>query len=127
MTHLIAISLDGRGLPIGLFSVNRWVSEDRWLPAAGTLRLLDGISLSGASCNPHLGGWLLHFLQFYRPTTERLLSLRDQHLSQVATSRSEALEARELEIPSHCLIDWAADLAGAEANLLSVGQTEARP
>lgn len=43
LTHLIAISLDGRGLPIGLFSVNRWVCQDRWLSAADTLRLLEGV------------------------------------------------------------------------------------
>ena len=36
-----------------------------------------------------------------------------------------ALEARDLEIPSHCPIDCAADLAAAEAGLQSVGQAEA--
>lgn len=124
LTHLIAISLDGRGLPLAMFSINRWVSADRWLPAATTLRLLEGISLSGASCDPHLGSWLHHFLAFYRPTTETVLRLRDLNLRQRAASMPAALEARDLEIPSHCPIDWAADLAGAEADLASVGQPE---
>jgi hypothetical protein len=121
LTHLIAISLDGRGLPLALFSVNRWVSEDRWLPTADTLRLLEGVSLNGSACDPHLAGWLLHFLRFYRPRLESVLLQRDLRLSQVATSRRVALEARNLEIPSHCPIDWAADLAAAEAELQSVG------
>ena len=121
LTHLIAISLDGRGLPLGLFSVNRWVSQDRWLPASETLRLLDGVSLSGSAANPHLDGWLLHFLRFYRPTLETVLRERDRCLRQIAPCRATALEARELEIPSHCSIDWAADLAAAEAELQSVG------
>lgn len=129
LTHLIAISLDRRGLPLALFSVNRWVSEDRWLPAAGTLRLLEGVSLSGAGCDPHLSGWLVHFLRFYRPTLETVLQQRDLRLKQMATSLgvslAGALEARDLEIPSHCSIDWAADLAAAEAAVLSVGQAEA--
>jgi len=129
LTHLIAISLDPRGLPLALFSVNRWVSEDRWLPAAGTLRLLEGVSLSGAGCDPHLSGWLVHFLRFYRPTLETVLQQRDLRLKQMATSSAisleAALEARDLEIPSHCSIDWAADLAAAEAAVLSVGQAEA--
>ena len=124
LTHLIAISLDGRGLPQTLFSVNRWVSEDRWLPAHATLRLLEGLSLSGAGCDPHLNGWLLHFLQFYRPISEALLQER---VAEIGPSRAAALEARDLEIPSHCPIDWAADLAAAEADLKSVGQPEARP
>jgi hypothetical protein len=132
LTHLIAISLDGRGLPLGLFSVNRWVSQDRWLPAADTLRLLEGMSLSGSACDPHLGGWLLHFLRFYRPTLEAVLRERDRCLRQISPSRTLALEARDLEIPSHRPIDWAADLAAAEADLAaaeaglqSVGQAEA--
>lgn len=125
LTHLIAISLDGRGLPLGLFTVNRWVSQDRWLPAADTLRLLEGVSLSGSGCDPHLSGWLLHFLQYYRPTLEAVVHERDRALRQIETSMTMALEARDLEIPSHCPIDWAADLAAAESGLQSVGQAEA--
>ena len=121
LTHLVAISLDGRGLPLALFSVNRWVSEDRWLPAAATLRLLEGVSLSGAACDPHLGGWLVHFLEFYRPNLESVLLQRDRNLRRRAPSRQAALEARDLEIPSHCPIDWEVDLAAAEADLPSVG------
>ena len=125
LTHLIAISLDARGLPLALFSVNRWVSEDRWLPAASSLRLLDGVSLSGAGCDPHLDGWLVHFLRFYQPTLATVLQQRDRRLRQRATSLEAALQARDLEIPSHCSIDWAADLAAAEAELESVAQAEA--
>jgi hypothetical protein len=126
LTHLVAISLDERGLPLALFSVNRWVSEDHWQPAAATLRLLEGVSLAGAACDPHLAGWLVHFLQFYRPTLEKVLRQRDRCLRQQASSRAAALEARDLEIPSHCPIDWAADLAAAEAARPSIGQAEAR-
>ena len=121
LTHLVAISLDGRGLPLALFSVNRWVSDDRWLPAAATLRLLEGVSLSGAACDPHLGGWLVHFLEFYRPNLETVLLQRDRTLRRRAPSRQAALEARDLEIPSHCPIDWEVDLAAAEADLPSAG------
>lgn len=126
LTHLIGISLDGRGLPLALFTVNRWVSEDRWLPAADSLRLLEGISLAGAACDPHLSGWLVHFLCFYRPTLETLLGQRDQRLHQAAPTRRAALEDRDLEIPSYAPLDWAADLAAAESALRSVGQAEAR-
>ncbi len=125
LTHLIGISLDARGLPLALFSVNRWVSEDRWLPAAATFRLLQGISLGGAACDPHLSSWLIHFLAFYRPTLEAVLRERDQRLLACAPTRAAALANRELEIPSLCPIDWAADLAAAEAALPSVGQPDA--
>lgn len=125
LTHLVAISLDGRGLPLALFSVNRWVTADRWLPAAATLGLLEGVSLGGAGCDPHLSGWLVHFLRFYRPTLATLLHQRDSCLRSWEGGWGAALEARELEIPSHCPIDWASDLADAETHLASAGQAEA--
>ena len=49
-------------------------------PGSGTLRLLEGVSLGGAACDPHLAGWLVHFLQFYRPTLETVLRQRDRCL-----------------------------------------------
>lgn len=127
LTHLIGISLDGRGLPLALFSVNRWVTHDRWLPAAPTLRLLEGVSLTAAGCDPHLSGWLIHFLRFYRPTLEIVLRQRDHRLARAASSGEAALADRELEIPSHWAIDWAADLEAAEREHDSVLQTEAGP
>lgn len=127
LTHLIGISLDGRGLPLALFSVNRWVTGDRWLPAAATLRLLDGVSLAGAGTDPHLGGWLSHFLRFYGPTLEIVLMERDRHLAASGLPGALALEDRTLEIPSHRAIDWAADLEAAEERRPSAGQAEARP
>ena len=127
LTHLIGISLDARGLPLALFSVNRWVTNDRWLPAATTLRLLDGVSLDAAGADPHLGGWLTNFLGFYRPTLEIVLMERDHRLAKAGLPGSVALENRDLEIPSLCTIDWAADLEAAETGCLSVGQAEARP
>lgn len=127
LTHLIGISLDARGLPLALFSVNRWVTNDRWLPAAATLRLLDGVSLDAAGADPHLGRWLTNFLGFYRPTLEIVLLERDHRLAMAGHPGTIALEDRELEIPSLCTIDWASDLEAAESECLSVGQAEARP
>ncbi|MCP9792654.1 TIGR04283 family arsenosugar biosynthesis glycosyltransferase [Vulcanococcus limneticus Candia 3F8] len=132
LTHLIGISLDARGLPIGLFTLNRWVAADAWLPAAETLPLLerfafpvpDGLS-AGASApeprrlDPHLGRWLTHFLVFYRPVIAALLQERDACLERHAQAgeREAALEDRRLEIPSSRSIDWSADLAALQAEI----------
>ncbi|MEX1315721.1 MAG: hypothetical protein AB1Z22_01185 [Synechococcaceae cyanobacterium] len=75
LTHLLGIGLDPRGLPLSLFTVNRWVANDTWQPAMTTFALVQRLSLAA----------------------------RDGSLEQ-------ALEDRDLEIPSQVAIDWGADL-----------------
>lgn len=110
LTHLLGIGLDPRGLPLSLFSVNRWVADDAWLPAAATLSLLEGFSLSASDADPRLSRWLEHFLRFYEPLIGPLLLQRDRALEALDGSLDEALEDRTLEIPSQVGIDWGADL-----------------
>lgn len=126
LSHLIAISLDSRGLPIALFTPNRWVSGDRWLPAAEILQLLRGVSLNRAGCDRDLSLWLIFFLDFYRPVIQRLLLERDQRLQRAGVHIDQLLEDRDLEILSFIPIDWSADLSAAEAELASVVQSEIR-
>jgi hypothetical protein len=75
LTHLLGIGLDPRGLPRSLFTVNRWVANDAWLPACPCAELVQRFSLAA----------------------------RDGSLEQ-------ALEDRDLEIPSQVAIECGADL-----------------
>ncbi len=127
LTHLIAISLDARGLPVGFFTVNQWVSRDLWLPAPRTLELLDALSLRQAPCDPSLALWLEHFVRCYRPLVQQLLHQRDRRLQQLGPTFSQALDNRDLEIPSAVVIDWMQDLAALDAAVDSVRQAKQRP
>ena len=40
LSHLIGISMDKKGFPIGLFSVNRWVTGETWYPAENVIAML---------------------------------------------------------------------------------------
>ncbi len=125
LTHLIGISLDPRGLPLGLFTLNRWVANDAWLPAAETIALLERFHfpvpgpVKGPSPDPALGRWLTHFLLLYRPVVAALLLERDARLAELAQSASleAALDDRALDIPSYRPIDWSADLDRIQAQL----------
>jgi hypothetical protein len=129
LTHLIAISLDPRGLPVGFFTVNRWVARDAWLPAAATLELVDRFHfpVPGQEIELTLGRWLTHFLRFYRPVVAALLRERDARLEQRAqfSNLEAALDDRDLEIPSSSPIDWSADLAQIQRPASSPGRTRA--
>lgn len=126
LSHLIAISLDSRGLPVALFTVNRWVCADQWLPAADSLKLLRGVSLHRSGCDRDLSHWLIHFLRFYHPIVQQLLLQRDQRLHAAGGSLDQRLEDRDLEILSFRSIDWSADLAAVDAQRGSVSQAEMR-
>lgn len=127
ISHLIAISLDNRGLPVGLFTVNRWVSADHWLSAGKTLKLLNGVTLRSSGCDPHLSLWLIYFLRFYRKLISELLWERDRYLVQNSGGLHQMLEDQNLEILSSRTIDWGSNLAAVEAQFDSITHSKMRP
>ena len=110
LTHLLGIGLDPRGLPLSLFTMNRWVANDAWLPAAPSLALVRRFSLAASDADPRFSAWLEQFLRFYTPVIETLLLERVRALEDREGSLEQALEDRDLEIPSQLTIDWGADL-----------------
>lgn len=116
-THLFAISLDARGLPVGLFTVNQWVTDGHWLDAARTLACVDRFVLGNLAGYEHGCQWLNGFVRFYRPLVEHLLMQRDRRLARRA-DRAKALQDHTLEVLSQTPIDWAADLDALQAEWL---------
>lgn len=112
-THLFAISLDARGLPVGLFMVNRWVTDGHWFDAATTMSFVDRFKMSELAPYGHSCVWLTGFVRLYRPLIEQLLIERDRRLSRC--KRPQVLDDRRVEVLSAQLIDWAADLDVLEA------------
>ena len=113
-THLFAISLDARGLPVGLFTVNRWVTDGHWFDASTTMSFVDRFDLDGVDGNEESCRWLSGFVRLYRPLIEGLLVQRDQRLAR-RTDPQSALADHRLEVLSMVPIDWAADLDAVEA------------
>lgn len=113
-THLFAVSLDARGLPVGLFTVNQWVTDGHWFDAATTLSFVDRFALDTVSGHEKSCRWLTGFVRFYRPLIEALLVKRDQRLARWS-DLAQALADHRLEVLSLTPIDWAADLDAMEA------------
>lgn len=109
-----AISLDARGLPVGLFTVNQWVTVGHWFDAATTLSLADRFALDAVEGHAASCRWLTNFLRLYRPLIEAILLKRDARLPRRA-SLEDALADHRLEVLSLQSIDWAADLDALEA------------
>lgn len=113
-THLLAISLDARGLPVALFTVNQWVTDGHWLDAASTLACVDRFVMGPLPGYEQSCGWLTDFVRLYRPLIHDLLLRRDQRLQRRA-NLPHALQDHRLEVLSHTTIDWLADMDALEA------------
>ena len=115
--HLIAICLSERGMPVSLFTVNRWVTGGHWFDAARTLALVEGFHLLARGPYPDANRWLSGFVQLYRPVLGPLLAARDRRLDVLARTRARDAIAsdRRIEVLSHVAIDWAHDLDALDA------------
>ena len=79
-SHLIAISLDRQGLPIRLFTTNRWVTDEIWQTASALRSRLLRPRLRHAEPQD-VGNWVENLLTIYREQIDALLVARDRRLA----------------------------------------------
>jgi len=113
-THLFAVSLDARGLPVGLFTVNQWVTDGHWFDAATTVACVERFAVGNVAGHEHACRWLTGFVHMYRPLVRHLLLQRDARLAR-RSDLARALDDRRLEVLSTSAINWAADLDALQA------------
>ncbi|MCC4116267.1 hypothetical protein LLG90_12970 [Aromatoleum toluclasticum] len=103
ISHLVAISMDAWGEPIGLFATNRWVTGESWYPAADVIRMLGRFEIDHAWPSWPANRWLGAMLRLYRPWIEGLLRHRDAVISARLRARpdEDVFEDRALEITGY--------------------------
>lgn len=119
-THLFAISLDARGLPVGLFTVNQWVTDGHWFDAATTMACVDRFAMGEIKGYEHACNWLAGFVRLYRPLINDLLVRRDRRMAS-RSDLAKALQDRDLEVLSAAPIDWIADMDALESESVRRG------
>lgn len=109
VTHLIAISMDEYGAPIGLFAVNHWVCGGAWLPADETIDILPRFRIDHAYPSWPVNRWIGAMMVLFRPHIEALLVQRDAVITAWATAHPErnAFEDRALEVTGYLPISVA--------------------
>ena len=75
--HLIAISMDSKGAPLSLFTVNRWVTGEDWYSGNDLKRMLDCFRMTHAYPSYVTNQWLNAMVVLFRPQIEDLLEKRD--------------------------------------------------
>ncbi len=102
LSHIVAISMDAPGMPIGLFTTNRWVTGETFYAAGDVVGMVDRFNVEQSypclATNRVISG-LIHL---FKPQIIALLELRDQTLAnwKALHPDRDIYEDRELEITS---------------------------
>lgn len=130
LSHLIGISMDAYGFPIGLFTTNRWVTDEAWYNAADVMQLLERFRIDHAAPSWPVNRWINAMFVLFRPQMRQLLMQRDATVTQWATQHpgTDVFEDRGLDITSWVAISVEdqmsqvdAMLAGLERSTLKQG------
>ena len=107
--HLVAISMDSTGIPISLFTTNRWVTAESWYPAKDVLAMIERFEISHAKPSWVVNRWITAMLRLFRPQIAEVLKLRDAAVAKWKKEHpgEDAFENRELDLPS--MIDISID------------------
>ncbi len=118
-THIIGIGMDNMGVPIRLFTVNRWVTGETWYKAEDVIKQLDTFEIDLSVPSWPLNLWLSNIVQLYRPQIEKLIQERDEVVTawQAEHPDVNAYEDRALEVTSYLNINLLEDINALEAAL----------
>jgi hypothetical protein len=107
LSHLVAISMDRHGVAIGLFTTNRWVTDENWFRADDVIRMLDRFVIDHADPSWPVNRWISAMLVLFRPQIEILLQQRDATLNDHLQRFPDAdiFEDRELDLMSDVRIN----------------------
>lgn len=105
--HLIALSMDAYGWPIGLFTTNRWVTNQTWYSVDDTVRMLDRFLVDHAYPSWPVNRWISAMFRLFRPQIVELLYQRDRTIMDWVDAHPDrdVFEDRELEVTSAARID----------------------
>ena len=115
ISHLIGISMDAWGRPIGLFAANRWVTGETWYPAETVIGMLPYFTIDHAWPSWPVNRWISAMLRLFRPQVHHLLLHRDAVIAawQQAHQQADVFEDRNLELTGYLPIsvdDWISEL-----------------
>ena len=119
LSHLIGISMDAWGFPIGLFTTNRWVTDEAWYAAPDVMSLLDRYEVGHAAPSWPVNRWISAMFVLFRPQMRQLLLERDAIVAGWAGQYPEVdvFEDRALDLTSAMLISVEDQIAQVNALL----------
>jgi len=117
--HIVAIAMDARGLPVGFFATNRWVTKGPFLNYASCEKGLAAFAIDCQQGEPDINVFLRALLTLYHGHILLLLKQRDAVLQTLCASRDRRSVFADTGIDVLCylpinLSDDVAALEGAD-------------
>ena len=102
LSHIVAVSMNRPGLPIGLFTTNRWVTGETFYSSEDVISMLDRFDIEQSYPCLATNRALSALMRLFRPQVVALLRMRDETLSAWSEQHPDRdiYEDRELEITS---------------------------
>jgi len=102
LVHLVLISMDKEGRPIALATVNRWVTDDKYVKADKLKNLLDNFQMdSNLFVERRVVEFVYNILNAYKEQIYQLFDERDKWINDYANKNfNEPFEDREHEVLS---------------------------
>lgn len=100
LSHIIGVSMDPAGYPIGLFATNGWVTGETWYGAKDVIAMLPRFDIDHAYPSWPTNRWLSAMVRVFEPEIRALLEHRDAVVAAWAARfpSRDVLEDRELDI-----------------------------
>jgi hypothetical protein len=119
LSHFVAISMNGPGFPIAMFTTNRWVTGETFYRAEDAIAMLDRFDVEHVFPCLAVNMWIGAMVRLFRPQVEALLLERDRRIADWAARHpdTDVYEDRDLEITSILRIDVAQQTAAVERAL----------
>lgn len=117
--HLVAVSMDAKGFPIRLFTVNRWVTDETWYAAADVAAMLPHFEMDHTHPSWATNRWLSAMLVLFRPQIVDLLEQRDAAVARWCDAHRDidVFEDRSLEVISETAISVDKQIAAIRSAL----------
>ena len=101
-SHIIGIGMDGNGLPMRLFTTNRWVTADTYYKAEDIIQMIDLYNVDHTEPSWPVNLWVTNMIRLFKPQIIELLKERDITLNEWKEKYPDRnlFEDRELEVTS---------------------------
>ena len=121
LCHLVAVSFDMSGIPVRIFTTNRWVAGEWMYRAVDVIDLLAGFQIE-AKPYELTTRWLQALLKLYRPQIEWALIERDRRIPELAERYGERWgEEKCVEVLSSVRFDLASQIDSIEIEVTRRG------
>ena len=117
LSHIVGISMDAKGLPIRLFTTNRWVTGEAWYKARDVIKMIGLYTIDHAQPSWPTNRWVSGMVRLFWPQIILLIQARDLSVEawEKQNPKQDVFEDRGLEITSRADIDIDAQIAAVKA------------